>query len=220
MRVRLTLLVELGLGLGFGGSSQAQDTVTYRQGPGTEDSASCPTAWPPDRAAHSELAMLGGQPQMRVSESMRRALAAYAPSFTPPQLADYAPDVAALAGSPCHLPLFGTVGDFNGDGQVDAALIGYDAGTELFVVLLSVGSRYSVIELGRSPKHSGALGRPLVTYLTYIGPGAVELPDQMREPGAPAPILHHDGFVSNYDAQASTLYHWNGRQFVGVLIGD
>jgi hypothetical protein len=164
--------------------------------------------------------MFQGQPRMQLSEPMRRALAVYAPSFTPPQLADYAPDVAALAGSPCHLPLFGTMGDFNGDGLADAALIGHDAVDELFVVLLSAGSRYSVVELGRSPKRAAALGRPIVTYLTYIGPGEVEIPEQIGEPGAPAPILRHDGFVSNYDAQANTLYYWNGRQFVDVLMGD
>jgi hypothetical protein len=164
--------------------------------------------------------MLRGQPQMRLTESMRRALVAYAPGFTPQQLADYAPDVAALAGSPCHLPLFGTLGDFNGDEQVDVALIGHDAVNELFVVLLSAGSRYTVIELGRSPQQTRAMGDPIVTYLTYIGPGPVDVPDGIAEPGAPDPVLRHDGFISNYDAQTSTLYYWNGRQFVGVLIGD
>ena len=220
MRLSLTLLIGLGLGLGPGGFAEAQDSLTYRQGPTAEDSADCPTAGPPARAAHSEFAMLRGEPQMRISEPMRRALAAHAPGFTPPKLADYAPDVAALAGSPCYLPLFGTVGDFNGDGQVDAALIGHDAVNELLVALLSVGSQYSVIELIRGPRYSSPLVRPIVTYLTYSGPGAVEVPDQLREPSAPAPILRHDGFVSNYDAQASTLYYWSGREFEGVLVGD
>lgn len=93
--------------------------------------------------------------------AMWRALEATAPGFAPFDLLDYeAALVAAWRESQQFEVLPAAIGDFNGDGVLDAALLGRAKRRRLLMIVLSAGGGYHAEVFRESPERAGSQSRP------------------------------------------------------------
>jgi hypothetical protein len=159
---------------------------------------------------------------LRLPPAMRRALDMYAPAFEPWRWEDYAPNVqqhVRTAEPPWgELPMFGVVGDFNGDHRPDVALSGHDARHELLFVLLSDGERYRAVELASPRPWRAGVRRP--DFLHHVPPGRLEVPEGLEEIVGPPPVLTADGVGWVYEGQAGGVYYWQGGRFLFYANSD
>jgi hypothetical protein len=144
-----------------------------------------------------------------LSVPMRRALAAYAPSFRRFAASEYAErqDTTYRAD-----------GDFNGDGIGDVALYGRDNTRELLVVLLSQSdSVYRVVPI--EDRSLIIKAHEVSIALSTQPPGPLDIPDELKERDTPS-RLTHAGINVLYGQEASELYYWKGDHFAKVATGD
>jgi hypothetical protein len=154
--------------------------------------------------------------------AMRRALDTYAPNFEPWHWEDYAANVqqhVRTAEPPWgELPMFGVVGDFNGDGRPDVALSGHDARRELLFILLSEGERYRAVEL--EPPRPWRPHAKQGAFMHRVSPGRLEVPEGWEEIVGPPPVLTADGVGWEYEGQAGGVYYWKDGRFLFYATSD
>lgn len=167
--------------------------------------------------AAPRLAQADTGPVLALPPIMRRALAGYAPEFSPWRRDAYDADVLAHFPDPTE-PLFGAVGDFNGDGRADVALQGFTPREELFFVLLSAGDTARVVELRRRELVFAPRGLQRDIYLRPVPAGARL--DGSPELGVRPPELRHDAVMEVIEGKAAVLYYWTGERFAPYVIGD
>lgn len=184
------------------------------------DAAAEPSVGPAPAGQGPYLAMSDTGPVLRLPPGMHDALAAYAPRFRPWRLDEYYADVAARAGPPERLPLFGVAGDFNGDGVVDVALQGHDAASEYFVAIVSEGASFRVVELLKRPYVPDPGGPGRAAYLRPVPPGRVDVPPAVEALEGPAPVLTTDAFEEVFEGQVGVLYYWKDGRFVEYVLGE
>lgn len=167
-----------------------------------------------------ELRMTPANSVLRLPPAMHRALDSYAPGYIPWRWDDYTLNVqhhVQTAEPPWgELPMFGVIGDFNGDGEIDVALSGHDGRRVLFFVVLSDGRDYRVVEL--RPPEPWEAGRRRPDFLHRVPPGPVAVPAELAE--GPPLVLTADGVGWVYEGQAGGVYYWRGDRFEFVLTGD
>ena len=116
------------------------------------------------------------------------------------------------------------IGDFNGDGAADAALLGHDETHGLRLVVLSRKGGYDVVEF--APKY--ALTDPMTPnhrigggnveeYLAFVAPGKIK-----AEPayGRPELNLKADAFELGVFEKASTLYYHDDERWQQQVLSD
>lgn len=166
------------------------------------------------------IAMRDRAPVLELPGPMRDALRAYAPGYTPWRLQDYDTEVAARARGSGALPLFGAIGDFNGDGVPDLVLQGHDATNELSFVILSNQRKFTVIELLRQPLPPEPRSTKRRIYAQHMGPGKIDVPTGFAAQVGPPPTLTTDAFAEVVEGEAGTLYYWKDGKFVQYPLGD
>lgn len=204
---------------GFAAALAALVTVLACQrgaddGDGTAAGATPPVSEP--AAAAPRLAQADTGPVLALPPIMSRALAGYAPEFSPWRRNAYDAEVLAHFPDPIE-PLFGAVGDFNGDGRADVALQGFTPREELFFVLLSAGDTARVVELRRRELFFAPRGLQRDIYLRAVPAGArLDVPAELGQP----PALRNDAFMEVIEGSAAVLYYWTGERFATYVIGD
>lgn len=172
----------------------------------------------PAQAPGPHVAYADTGPVIRLPPNMRRVLDDYAPEFSPWRRDAYARDVLAHFAADSAAPLFGAVGDFNGDGVPDVALQGYTRQHELFFVLLSAEDTVRVIELRRRDLYFAPRGLERDRYLRTVTEG--EPLDVSRELSERPPALRHDAIMEIVEGRAAVLYYWTGERFDTYVVGD
>jgi hypothetical protein len=190
------------------------------------------SAWQAVGAAPPHIEGRSGEPILVLPAPMEAALNNFDPEFKIRRLTDYPPYMwrSGCTWSPdCGRNLyrlrpreapFAVVGDFNGDGILDAVMDGNSGQTGRRIVLLSSGQRFSASEidvLGPVPSTD------IEFYRSKQGAGrdwelgidvglSLAKPATYRAPYEPQPlVLTTDGFVVSYFEKAATLYYFAQR---------
>ena len=158
-----------------------------------------------------------------LTPEMRKALKAYNPTFKILKMPDFAeelrirlsPDSSNLS---CYSAIFG---DFNGDGQIDAAVLGEgefysdgENGKEKYFPLLAIisggAAGYHVLEIT-----SVGASKPVTTTISLAKPGKIT-----EACGGPTFEMKNYGITETI-GYGSTVYYWDDTQkkFVGVATG-
>jgi hypothetical protein len=115
---------------------------------------------------------------------------------------------------------FAAIGDFNGDGRLDAALAGRTSRRSLFLVVLSSrnGYRATPISHARPDPSNGSPpeSRGSIVYLERVPRGSEVVP--FGEP--PLFRLQHDAFQIVHWEKASELYYMKNGSWKSVITGD
>lgn len=159
-----------------------------------------------------------------LSSGMKTALEKYAPGFQIWKAPDFhpmlrgmyvykssRPDRAFLAGQ----ALSAVIGDFNGDGLPDAALMGRTKTDEALLVVLSKGVRYEVVEIYKYPYKGGEAAGARESFLENIAPRKFK-PNVEDKPLN----LKHDGFIHGVFEKASSLYYYSNGKFLQYALTD
>jgi len=174
-----------------------------------------------------EIRRVAGIPQLVLPLSFATALRAAQPDFAPLHRRDFERDALNSANdTSAASAAFGTVGDFDGDGRADVALIGARNRKSLILALLNEarGVRVVVVDSGGMIPGADTLHWN-ITVLQVHRPERVTISDYDDTPGKqPAPDayfdLKHDGIDEEYYGKASTLWWWDGHRFRGILTSD
>ena len=158
-----------------------------------------------------------------LTPKMRKALKAYNPTFKILKMSDFAeelrirlsPDSSNLS---CYSAIFG---DFNGDGQIDAAVLGEgdfysdgENGKEKYFPLLAIisggAAGYHVLEIT-----SIGASKPVTTAISLAKPGKIT-----EACGGPTFEMKNYGITETI-GYSSTVYYWDDTQkkFVSVAAG-
>ena len=162
--------------------------------------------------------------EVLLSSGMKTALEKYAPGFKTWKAPDfhpmlrgtynyksYRPDRAFLA----YQTLSAVIGDFNGDGLPDSALMGHTATDEALLVVLSKGVRYEVIEIYKYPYKDAERTATREAYMEYVAPRKFK-PHTENKPL----VLKHDGFIHAGFEKGSSLYYYIDGKFLNYALSD
>lgn len=151
-----------------------------------------------------------------LSREMRTALEAVAPKFQLYRRDHFASAIRTKNGSdPYGLSL--VRGDFNGDGRLDAAVLGHANNNEYLAAIISTPDRKYAARL-IEPARPLASANP-EAFLQLEAPGVIDIPDSAGE-GLVKFHLVHDGIELLFDDSAGILYYWDHGAFRKVISGD
>lgn len=123
--------------------------------------AACSTT----EADNPRVEITAGGFMLHLPPAMQQSLAAAAPGFRSVRSVAFRADVGQAAAEGGSIQaLFAVVGDFDGDGTMDAALEGSTPGDTALVVfaILNKGSKPTAVEVARFPTYDAdAVGPPL-----------------------------------------------------------
>lgn len=196
--------------------------------------------WQTGRATSPYIEARSGEPVLVLTAPMEAALRAFDPEFRVRRLSDYPPYMwrPGCTWSPeCARGLyrlkpreapFAVVGDFNGDGILDAVIDGDNRESGRRIVVLSNRQTLSVSELdslGRisndieSSRSNKGASRD---WEDGIGVGlSWAKPDTYRTPYEPqALVLRTDAFVVSYFEKASVLYYLQNGKWNKFMLSD
>ena len=157
---------------------------------------------------------------------MLHAIDAWNPSFAPWSDDDYQPLLVRFYKFSSYEAPFAILGDYNGDGHVDAAIEGHTKTQTVSIVVMSNrAGAYRVIVLERGPlldpkKEWYGVGNGKVDY------GLDEYLSGRYEAGAelgfepPAVKLQYQSFERAYWEKAAEAFYWDGKKFRKVATAD
>lgn len=166
------------------------------------------------------VAMTDSGPLLVLPSAMYRALMEYAPDYRPWWLQEYdsawADYVWRLEKE--RIPLFGAVGDFNGDGIYDVALQGRrdDYTRQYFFVIMSTGSSFRIEEIWKA-WHAKRWGRRV--HLALLRPGTGKAKEYFAIAEGPDATLAIDAFESVRGEDGSTIYYWKDGRLMSYSLG-
>lgn len=192
------------------------------------------------RADSPRIEKRAGEPILVLTAPMNAALRAFDPEFRVRRLSDYppylwrpacteAPDCArSLYQIKPREALFAVIGDFNGDGVLDAVLDGDNRTVGRRLVVLSSGSAFSVSELQQLPRIPGHIEsyRDNKNAIRLEDDGLQEglslaRAGRHRSPYEPRPlILKTDGVVVSTFDRAAVLYFLRKGKWNEYIIAD
>lgn len=159
---------------------------------------------------------------------MLRALDAWDPSFRPWRDRDYQPGIIrGYRFSSSEAP-FAVLGDYNGDGNLDAAIDGRTRTHAVSLVLLSVPSGYRVVLLRKvrgvpdPGKEWYGVGGDRREYGFWVFLSR-RLPAATKLAGVDTDTVvrpRYECFEREYWGKASSAYYWDGAKFQEVITGD
>lgn len=176
----------------------------------------------PAREAPFTVVPTGGEPELRLSAALARAVQRGFPQYRAPRASDEDPQMRDLAreSRPDVGLASAAAGDFNGDGRRDAVLhLRRSRSREAGLVVAFHGTRAGGYEAHVLPRWQ-RMGAQFC--VTRVRPGAVAY---LREGGsrgsAPAVLrLRHDGVELLLPGIASRLYYWDGKRYLSVATSD
>ena len=196
--------------------------------------------WQTGRATSPHIETRSGEPVLVLTAPMDAALRAFDPEFRVRRLSDYPPYMwrPGCTWSPeCARGLyrlkpreapFAVVGDFNGDGILDAVIDGDNRESGRRIVVLSDWQKFLVDEVdspGRishdieSSRSSNGASRDWEDGID-VGLSWAK-PDTYRTPYEPrALVLRTDGFVVSYFERASVLYYQRNAKWNKFTLSD
>lgn len=157
---------------------------------------------------------------------MQRAVRKHDADFMIRREADYiAPILAGYKFSPQQAP-FAVIGDFNGDGVLDAVLMGHNETRDLTLAVLSrVRGGFRVVEVSRGPRtdpkkewygmerNRREFGLP--TFLTLVKR------QKLASPHEKAPLdLDADAFRVNHFEKAAAVRYFSDCEFQSYIVAD
>jgi len=162
--------------------------------------------------------------QVLLSSGMKTALEKHVPGFELWKARDFNPMLRALYDYKsyhrdrdflAYQTLSAVVGDFNGDGLPDAALMGHTKTDEVFLVVLSKGIGYEVVEIYKYPYKGGEKMGAREAYLEYAAP-------QKLKPNVEKNSLNlkHDGIIHAGFEKGSSLYYFSNGKFLEYTLSD
>ena len=192
------------------------------------------------RAAAPQIEMRSGEPVLVLTAQMDSALRAFDPEFKLRRLSDYPPSMwrPGCTWSPeCARNLyrlkareapFAVVGDFNGDGILDAVMDGDNRQRGRRIVLLSNRQTFSVSEI------ETLMRIPTDIESSRSNKGATRdwedgldeglswaKPDTYRTPYEPqALVLKTDGFIVSYFEKSSVLRYLRNGKWNTFILSD
>lgn len=163
-----------------------------------------------------------------LSTLMAKALEKYSPDFKIWQAQDFIPPIRATEIVPPNQFPSCLFGDFNGDGIIDAVLMGQDKTNELVIAVLSKHNAYEITEIERfpfiDPKEIWTITEPdkkeygLSHSLTLLTRGKVV--KTFPNPSSLEITLMTDAFVIEYFEKASRLYIYKDGRFISYPLSD
>lgn len=151
-----------------------------------------------------------------LSVEMRAALARLAPDIVIWNRDGFSDDVRKEARDTGQYGLSVVRGDFNGDGRVDAAVMGHGKDNAYLAAVLSTSTLYHAQWL-ESPVSLSS--RNTSAFLRLQPAGRVEIPDAMG--GSPTILrLTNPGIEVAYGQEAGILYYWDKGGFKKIASGD
>lgn len=159
-----------------------------------------------------------------LNAAMLHALDAWDPTFRPWDDRDYQPGIIRTFKFSSFESPFAVLGDYNGDGRIDAAIDGRTKTQTVSIVLLSKGSAYRLIVLNKTalknPKTEWYEDTDRREYGLWIFLGR-RWPAHARL-GIEEPVVRppFESFERQYWGKASSVFYWDGRKFQEVITGD
>ena len=196
--------------------------------------------WRTGRATSPHTEARSGEPVLVLTAPMDAALRAFDPEFSVRRLSDYPPYMwrPGCTWSPeCARGLyrlkpreapFAVVGDFNGDGILDAVIDGDNRESGRRLVVLSNRHAFSVSEVDSSGRISNDIESSRSNKgATRDWEDGIDVglswakPDTYRTPYEPqALVLRTDGFIVSYFEKASVLYYLRNGKWNKFTLSD
>lgn len=175
--------------------------------------------------------------QIVLSPGRREALKKYNPDFQAWKSEDYLPSLIQLYEFKsyhrkdyfAYQTPSALIGDFNGDAAPDVVMMGHDSKNSLTIALMSGGSGYRVVELGKgslkNPKeewygmYGGDEGREygLSSYLSLYQPSKIKANPSFNRPEID---LKTDAFIIEMFEKSAIIFVYKDAQFVSYTMGD
>jgi len=157
--------------------------------------------------------------------AMWNALKRYNPTFAIRRQDEFLPSIIrSYKFTASQIPA-AVIGDFNGDGKRDVALIGYTNTDDILLVVCSSGRGYRVLEVEKSPLTNsktegfdmgeGKKEYGILDYLTFAVRGKRKSPFEPR-----MLVIRTDAFEYFYFDKASELYYYRHGLFHSYCTGD
>jgi hypothetical protein len=164
-----------------------------------------------------------GEPELRLSVPLARAVQQHFPAYRVPRSADEDPQMRALCreNHPERRVASAALGDFNGDGLTDAVLHlrrphSRDAGLVVaFHATRAGGYQPRILEGWQRVGAQFCVARVqpgAISYVREAGGGTRKPPTVLR--------LRHDGIELLLPGTASRLYYWDGNRYRSVETSD
>lgn len=179
-----------------------------------------------DAKPRIESGAQGQEHSVLLPSEMQHAVQKHDADFKIRREADYiAPILAGYRFSPDQAP-FAVIGDFNGDGVLDAVLMGHNENHDLTLAVLSrVRGGFRVVEAGRGPRtdpkkewyemegNRKEFGLP--TFLTLVKRQKLASPHEDA-----ALDLAADAFQTNHFEKAAVVRYFSDCEFQSYTVAD